>query len=1012
MKGYIINLYIRLASLAFAVGLFAACSEDLHPAEPGKGSQVAQDALAITPSLFSLGDNQITRTRAVGDEVPGDDTYRENYIRRIDVFILQGDDVLQSYSQVSDEGFANKEPVVLANNWKAENLVSGNTYDVYVLVNNPNMEAGAKPKNRSQLLELKTTDPNIHKLYKEGADQESDIFHSGKTFMMDGFVDDWSPDASATSQNIPVTLKRAAAKVVATFEFSQNMEAIDADGDAIFVKTGTEESNYKNPECWVYSNTTQAGVVYYEDIAKTQELDASQVKEQDGEKVRARMTFEQYLEQQGHQLGTGSPMWKFVNFNHTTRDIASASLPDPDLNVADEILGLEKSDTWAIQTYTYEHDWKETENAEQEAPYLLVSIPILLNGEEDVTYHYYRLPIVDESKLTKTERNTIYYSKSTIESLGSTSLDELLNPVNLRFEVLPWTDEKSETTNVISEHLFFLLVQPVNVEMRGTLASRSYNETTLDYYAPNGNKVMIDVSSLNISYLNSQKQRAYLVKDGKLQTITNNKFSSTTTTYADDKPIEVEFGGTVADGTQVTNNTYITIDGNGNINIQSDVLYNQAIKTISFRVYLEEYKSTLYQDIVIQHYPVDNIQSFEGWWSSKYTSYTTGKKTVREYTYSLAEAQSWGINVNTQFETEETPTPIPGAEPQSTEVEKTVVQKNEGYTSTVVENGIKLNNNLRDLYNGGYNNYTYWQEANDQNEAKLAAYNWNNSNYWYYWGTNPIENNNNDYDYRTGSWNNYKYYKYASYHRVQYIKETTTYTYKKWYREIETDALQITSDWAFLNEYTGGTTVSGDGFTARVYNKDNVNGGIYNMRVQNNIGVRSTTSSGSSVSNNRMYVIQITSASDQYVLGSPKLDQYFESEDVVVYPALMMASQLGAISGGSFSGTHEAADHCAHYLEVDVNGKKFVGWRLPTAAELNVIYTYQNETKASDVIVEVLAGTAYRNLAGKTTNNPYASATGTGVRCVRELTEDDLNYLRYLNGEKVPGFNLTHYLNN
>ena len=1011
MKGYIINLYIRLASLAFAVGLFAACSEDLHPAEPGKGSQVAQDALAITPSLFSLGDNQITRTRAVGYEVPGDDTYRENYIRRIDVFILQGDDVLQSYSLVSNEGFVNKEPVVLANNWKAENLVPGNTYDVYVLVNNPNMEAGAKPKNRSELMELKTTDPNIHKLYKEGADQESDIFHSGKTFMMDGFVDDWSPDASATSQNIPVTLKRAAAKVVATFEFSQDMEAVDAEGDAILVITGTEESNYKNPECWVYSNTTQAGVVYYEDKEKTQELDASQVKEQDGKKVRARMTFGQFLEQQGHQLGTGSPMWKFVNFNHTTRDIASASLPDPDLNVADEILGLEKSDTWAIQTYTYEHDWKETEKAEREAPYLLVSIPILLNGEEDVTYHYYRLPIVDESKLTKTERNTIYYSKSTIESLGSTSLDDLLNPVNLRFEVLPWTDEKSEITNVISEHLFFLLVQPVNVEMRGTLASRSYNETTLDYYAPNGNKVMIDVSSLNISYLNSQKQRAYLVKDGKLQTITNNKFSSTTTTYADDKPIEVEFGGTVVGGTQVTNNTYITIDGNGNINIQSDVLYNQAIKTISFRVYLDGYKSTLYQDIVIQHYPVDNIQSFEGWWSSKYTSYTTGKKTVREYTYSLAEAQSWGINVNTQFETEETPTPIPGAEPQSTEVEKTVVQKNEGYTSTVVENGIKLNNNLRDLYNGGYNNYTYWQEANDQNEAKLAAYNWNNSNYWYYWGTNPIENNNNDYDYRTGSWNNYKYYKYASYHRVQYIKETTTYTYKKWYREIEIDALQITSDWAFLNEYTGGSTVSGGGFTARVYN----NNGIYDMRYDQNtrMGYASnSTTNSSGLKNNRMYVIQITSASDKYVLGSPTVNPNTkQSNDNVVYPALMMASQLGAVTNGSFNAS-TAATHCSQYLEVDVNGKKFVGWRLPTDSEIRVIYEYQGKAEASDVITTVLGGENYYNLSGSSTNNPGTGNTGTFVRCVRELTEDDLNYLRHLNGETVPGFNLTHYLNN
>lgn len=994
MKGYIINLYIRLASLAFAVGLFAACSEDLHPAEPGKGSQVAQDALAITPSLFSLGDNQITRTRAVGDEVPGDDTYRENYIRRIDVFILQGDDVLQSYSQVSDEGFANKEPVVLANNWKAENLVSGNTYDVYVLVNNPNMEAGAKPENRSELMELKTTDPNIHKLYKEGADQESDIFHSGKTFMMDGFVDDWSPDASATSQNIPVTLKRAAAKVVATFEFSQNMEAIDADGDAIFVKTGTEESNYKNPECWVYSNTTQAGVVYYEDKAKTQELDASQVKEQDGEKVRARMTFEQYLEQQGHELGTGSPMWKFVNFNHTTRDIASASLPEPDLNVADEILGLEKSDTWAIQTYTYEHDWKETEKAEREAPYLLVSIPILLNGEEDVTYHYYRLPIVDESKLTKTERNTIYYSNSTIESLGSTSLDDLLNPVNLSFEVLPWTDEKSEITNVISEHLFFLLVQPVNVEMRGTLASQSYNETTLDYYAPNGNKVMIDASSLNISYLNSEKERAYLVKDGKLQKITNNKFSSTTTNYSDGQTINVTFGGTVASNTSVSNKTNITIDGNGNITIQSDVLYNQAIKTISFRVYLEGYESTLYQDIVIQHYPVDNIQSFEGWWSSKYTSYTTGKKTVREYTYSLAEAQSWGINTDNQYEKEKTTENL--CDPSLTEplTFDGTPSSNGGYE----EGPTPINSS--DFRNAIKNSDNRKKANGELNAIKSGVY--------YYWGVNPKNTWDNDYDYTDGMWR----YRYESYYRAKYNTTAINYYRKKWYREIEIDALQITSNWAFLNEKTNGNRTSDDDFTARVYHKDD-DGLFYNMGYSNTskTGIISDDRSSDNLKNNRMYVIQVTSASDKYVLGSPTLNDQKQSKDNVVYPALMMASQLGAVSSGGFTST-SAATHCSQYMEVDVNGKKFLGWRLPTDAEIRVIYEYQYKNEASDVITEVLGGENYYNLSGSSTNNPGTGNSGTFVRCVRELTEDDLNYLRHLNGETVPGFNLTHYLNN
>ena len=161
-----------------------------------------------------------------------------------------------------------------------------------------------------------------------------------------------------------------------------------------------------------------------------------------------------------------------------------------------------------------------------------------------------------------------------------------------------------------------------------------------------------------------------------------------------------------------------------------------------------------------------------------------------------------------------------------------------------------------------------------------------------------------------------------------------------------------------------------------------------------------------------MYVIQITSASDKYVLGSPTVNpDTKQSKDDVVYPALMMASQLGAVSRGSFEAS-SAATHCSQYMEVDVNGKKFVGWRLPTDSEIKVIYEYQYKNEASDVITEVLGGENYYNLSGSSTNNPGTGNTGTFVRCVRELTEDDLNYLRYLNGETVPGFNLTHYLNN
>ena len=160
-----------------------------------------------------------------------------------------------------------------------------------------------------------------------------------------------------------------------------------------------------------------------------------------------------------------------------------------------------------------------------------------------------------------------------------------------------------------------------------------------------------------------------------------------------------------------------------------------------------------------------------------------------------------------------------------------------------------------------------------------------------------------------------------------------------------------------------------------------------------------------------MYVIQITSASDKYVLGSPTIGTNNLSDDNVVYPALMMASQLGAVYSSYYTSVSIAATHCSQYMEVDVNGKKYLDWRLPTDAEIRVIYEYQGKAEASDVITEVLGGESYYNLGGGITKKDSGDE-GPFVRCVRELTEDDLNYLRHLNGETVPGFNLTHYLNN
>ena len=144
-----------------------------------------------------------------------------------------------------------------------------------------------------------------------------------------------------------------------------------------------------------------------------------------------------------------------------------------------------------------------------------------------------------------------------------------------------------------------------------------------------------------------------------------------------------------------------------------------------------------------------------------------------------------------------------------------------------------------------------------------------------------------------------------------------------------------------------------------------------------------------------MYVIQMSNTSSEYIFGKPTLDANYQSQDNVVYPALMMASQLGAVS--TFTGNdaaRNAATHCGTYMEVDKNGKRFTGWRLPAASEIDVIVKYQDNPDTSpEIITIVLGGANYYNLQGQTTSTGIAGE-GNYVRCVREMSDKDIRYMQ------------------
>ncbi len=144
--------------------------------------------------------------------------------------------------------------------------------------------------------------------------------------------------------------------------------------------------------------------------------------------------------------------------------------------------------------------------------------------------------------------------------------------------------------------------------------------------------------------------------------------------------------------------------------------------------------------------------------------------------------------------------------------------------------------------------------------------------------------------------------------------------------------------------------------------------------------------------NPRMYHVQIKVTSSTYTLGIPMLDSngYTDSGSdnaKLVSPSFMLASQLGAVSSGAFNNFDMVASHCKEYVEVYVDTETgeevhLRDWRLPTRAEVEIIYKFQND---SEVMDEVLAGRYYWCADKSTVENLHYSSSGTGLRCIRDV---------------------------
>ena len=153
-----------------------------------------------------------------------------------------------------------------------------------------------------------------------------------------------------------------------------------------------------------------------------------------------------------------------------------------------------------------------------------------------------------------------------------------------------------------------------------------------------------------------------------------------------------------------------------------------------------------------------------------------------------------------------------------------------------------------------------------------------------------------------------------------------------------------------------------------------------------------TNSAISGLNNPRMYHVHVTATSFQYTVAIPRLDAqgYTESSPEntqLVSPSFMIASQLGATQSPS-GGVAQAKSHCEQYIEVTADGTVYDDWRLPTAAEIDIIIKHQD---VSDAMAVVLSGPEYYCAYNTDTNGKviYTKKTGksgtqTAVRCIRD----------------------------
>lgn len=934
--------------LAALLLLPLACSREevVVPDDPNAPGIYIQANLFGMPETKAKAENDNSIHR--GDEVNANDTYRENVMQGMDVFFHEVGQpetapwfLVRHFSGTIVSG----NNYFIASNWSELGIDPYKDYDVYVCINNPHTHecaitaAADVPENLAELKALSThgyiTDSNSvpeteYFIFPPGIDYYGNPKGGDRLFLMDGKADHWHIDRSTSRQVISVDVKRAAAKVIINIEFDDTVQTMNlVNEDQTRMMVGGVEVDY--------------------DPALTPD----------------KGTFIEYLDYIG-RMPSPAPRWKYANYGLEVADIADGTYTVDLDNFTDQAISATHSlqtapwfnslsqltaepdyrlEKFRIVSYIDPFSWK---GITEKTPFNLFSITYqhytdngngtyTLNPDRnDWLLNYYRFPVCNEAETdSKLERNNIYIINVKISSLGSseTELELVDEQVMIEYHVVPWneTETSQEATTISAVDTKYLTVTPKTYTLKGddtqTVNFQWFASVSVD------DARFVDLEDVKISYVNYEGSTVYIEN------------SPTKSPANPDGTQDITISST-APTTGGTNGetTTIKLTTGGLVMVSSEALDSRAVKKIEFTVRLRDPKGAELTDkVTVYHYPLDNIQSFEGLWSSRWDG---NYGDTEEYTAYLTVAQTWD-----SYEITDDYYMVTKEEYNASGLDKYEVSSS---TITTLTNAQKAA-----IFGTQYinNNNTTNQRCYTTGYTSFANAVYYPDDGYYYWVT------------RTGNYN-YTY----TYYRAGYASKLYVHTVKR----------PDTGSWVAWGEKNG-TTNQGI-FTAKVY----YDGKCYQISNYNSRG-----SAYDNLTNNHMYVIQITSTSEKYVLGYPILDNNYQSQDKVVAPAFMIASQLGAVTTTNSATT--AATHCGTYMEVGTDGTRYVGWRLPTKQEIEVIIGYQNGEYTKGVtMVEVLGGQYYWALDGTTAyvSTGSGGSTTTGyVRCVRSLTLDEIEQL-------------------